>query len=446
MQLRATLRLTQSLNRRLDTHRHHPAGTKRQHGGHEGDDANVQKKICCDANAGTTIATQLSLITPPRTIITTHHDRIGTRSTCTNAIKSKNSQHTPYDLFTDNGRPVLRETNELFCVPWCHKRIQQVLASDSECKRLLLHGPPGSSKTFTLQTILNILGFDPDETLDAVSENQNEEKIYNFIEKWLKSSGLGSSDMLKGLPIPCLTIDNVIGSFVRVDDGGRDTLMVIKMLIKVLKGEAYETGPGMRPPTPLTTHRPLVIIADSCTSPEMKELSTLMTDSVRFYPYSAKRLCEIGRKLMPSPEMLSETQLKKYADMAAGDLRKFKNFLSINDCSSYDPSSRDIFNTAKRLLANSSDISRDHREDLEKRVAGQVPLFSEMVFENYAKGHRPSQRTKEAEVLALEAMADQADALGDMDIVCNHWAMGNAPGEEVPMLILLPPSLQCCYI
>jgi hypothetical protein len=157
-------------------------------------------------------------------------------------------------------------------------------------------------------------------------------------------------------------------------------------------------------------------------------------------------LCEIGRKLLPSPEMLSETQLKKYADMAAGDLRKFKNFLSINDCSSYDPSSRDIFNTAKRLLANSSDISRDHREDLEKRVAGREPFFLEMVFENYAKGHRPSQRTKEAEALALEAMADQADALGDMDIVCNHWAMGNAPGEEVPMLILLPPSLQCCYI
>ena len=140
---------------------------------------------------------------------------------------------------------------------------------------------------------------------------------------------------------------------------------------------------------------------------------------------------------------LSDADAGGIATEAAGDLRKLKNLLRLQQCgrSSTAASSSsnvpfrggdNIFGATRRILSNEGPDA-----DRENLVAGREGLFMGMVHENYPEAckHKPAGRSKEdkdaADTLTMEEIADRADLLADIDVLDSQRPMNGVPGEEV---------------
>ena len=308
--------------------------------------------------------------------------------------------------------------------------------------RLLLHGPPGSGKTFAITKLLRENNYDTNDdnsgvdrgVLDAAACKLNKEKISSFIRRALLTTGILSYECVTENPRrKCLIIDNVQGDYARPED--RDTRMVIQVLIELLEGDC-------------SSHNVLLVVVSDCiVTPEMKRLKGLMkqqTCVIEFKPQDKKKMIGIAKVLAGEMELdLSDADAGGIATEAAGDLRKLKNLLRLQQCgrSSTVASSSsnvpfrggdNIFGATRRILSNEGPDAV--RENL---VAGREGLFMGMVHENYPEAckHKPAGRSKEdkdaADTLTMEEIADRADLLADIDVLDSQRPMNGVPGEEV---------------
>ncbi len=135
-----------------------------------------------------------------------------------------------------------------------HKlQIQKILVNNQKCKRLFLHGPPGASKSFTINSLLKDNNYKPC-VLDAAQVTHNKEELIQFIDKVLSTKAEFGGK-------PCLVVDNIRGDYVKSPD--RDTKIVIEALTYCLAGGKMF---GHRERLALLTHNLLVVISDSNSS------------------------------------------------------------------------------------------------------------------------------------------------------------------------------------
>jgi Cdc6-like AAA superfamily ATPase len=161
-------------------------------------------------------------------------------------------------------------SSKMFADPTSINKIQKALVNQGSRKRLLVYGPPGTSKTYTMNKLLEDNNYKL-SVLDAVEVKQNKEELTKYISKCLNTAGLGDFVDWRH----CLIIDNVRGDYVRQDgpEKDRDTRMVIEVITSYL--ESNTTG----------KHVPLIIIADCIVSKEMKKLAALMVSETVCFPW-----------------------------------------------------------------------------------------------------------------------------------------------------------------
>ena len=165
---------------------------------------------------------------------------------------------------------------------------------------------------------------------------------------------------------------------------------------------------------------------------------------IEFKPQDKKKMIGIAKVLAGEMELdLSDADAGGIATEAAGDLRKLKNLLRLQQCgrSSTAASSSsnvpfrggdNIFGATRRILSNEGPDA-----DRENLVAGREGLFMGMVHENYPEAckRKPAGRSKEdkdaADTLTMEEIADRADLLADIDVLDSQRPMNGVPGEEV---------------
>ena len=169
-----------------------------------------------------------------------------------------------------------------------HKdEINTILVNDGQCKRFFVHGPPGTSKSFTIESLLKDNNYIP-VILDAAAAKQNMLELLSFVDKVMWTAAMFGIRK-------CLLVDNIRGDYVEEQD--RDTNMVIEVLSTYLTGGKIQGWPELKAPT---SHNLLVVIADCNISQKVKGLSKLMK-TFHFKPYNIQMMNKIAHRIASLP-------------------------------------------------------------------------------------------------------------------------------------------------
>jgi hypothetical protein len=302
------------------------------------------------------------------------------------------------------------------------QKIKQLLVNrgnsgDSKRVCMLVYGPPGTSKSFTVNKLLHDNNCYP-VVLDAIAVKQNESALTDFVV-----NAITTSDSLTSKQ-PVFVVDNVQGHYTKNQE--RSTSLIIKVLQKCLK--KYNTGTV-----------PVIVIADGIVSKEMKALAALIgRDRSLSFPlfkeYEIRKIaCEFASDMKLA---LPRGVLERTVVEAKGDVRKLCNLLKLQQLSpsgvvdGADATSNNLFTTTGVLFSN-----RGSLQDRENLVAGDEDMHKAMQFENY---HQLHQLKHPKDYEAMEDLAEQADIMGDMDIIRNHWARNSAPSEDARAMSNFP--------
>jgi hypothetical protein len=254
--------------------------------------------------------------------------------------------------------------------------IQTILVNKDPCKRIFIHGPPGTSKSFTTEILLKDNNYDP-VYLDAVEVKQNKGELIRFVDKVLSgSSHFGGKK--------CLVVDNILGDYVSASD--RDTKMVIEVLTYFLLGGRIEGHPKRAPPT---RHALLVVIADCNITKDVKALSALM-HTFKFKPYNIQKMKVVAKQFAEEKEFkLSDEILSEVAQKANGDIRQLQQLIHLQGLGTShvidtcDAFSVDVFSTTRLLMSNKKELCE--REGL---IHGNLDMIKDMMFHNYPKSYK----------------------------------------------------------
>jgi hypothetical protein len=302
------------------------------------------------------------------------------------------------------------------------QKIKQLLVNrgnsgDSKRVCMLVHGPSGASKSFTVNKLLHDNNCYP-VVLDAIAVKQNESALTDFVV-----NAITTSDSLTSKQ-PVFVVDNVQGHYTKNQE--RSTSLIIKVLQKCLK--KYNTGTV-----------PVIVIADGIVSKEMKALAALIgnyhvVSFPLFKEYEIRKIaCEFASDMKLN---LPRGVLERTVFEAKGDVRKLCNLLKLQQLKpsgvvdGADATSNNLFTTTGVLFSN-----RGSLQDRENLVAGDEDMHKAMQFENY---HQLHQLKHPKDYEAMEDLAEQADIISDMDIIGNHWARNSAPSDDARAMSNFP--------